>query len=136
MATFFSAGQGTTSTATTWVLFALTQALQCQAKLREELLSIGTDTPSMDELNNLRYLDAVVRETLRVHSPVPLSARVAMEDDVIPLETPFVDIDGNTQNVVKITKGDKVLLPIQTVNKSTMIWGEDAAQFRCASRCS
>jgi cytochrome P450 len=38
----------------------------------------------MDELNALPYLDAVVRETLRVHSPVRNSMRVAVRDDTIP----------------------------------------------------
>lgn len=116
-----------------WALFALTQAPQCQAKLREELLNIATDTPSMEELNNLPYLDAVVREALRVHSPVPVTARIAKEDDIIPLDIPFVGVDGETQTNIKITKGDRLTIPIQSVNKSEKIWGEDAAQFRYAS---
>ena len=133
VATFFVAGQETSSTATTWALFALTQAPQCQVKLREELLSLATDTPSMEELNTLPYLDAVVRETLRIHSPVPMTARVAKEDDVIPLEIPFVDVNGETQTDIKITKGDLLMIPIQAVNRSEKIWGKDAAQFRYAS---
>ena len=133
VATFFVAGQETSSTATMWALFALTQAPQCQAKLREELLNIATDTPSMEELNNLPYLDAVVREASRVHSPVPVTARIAKEDDVIPLEVPFVDIDGETQTNIKVTKGDYLMIPIHSVNKSEKIWGKDAAQFRYAS---
>ena len=35
----------------------------------------------MDELNALPYLDAVVRETMRVHAPVPSSIRIATRDD-------------------------------------------------------
>jgi hypothetical protein len=62
---------------------------------------VPTDSPSMDELSALPYLDAVVRETLRVHSPVPSTIRVAMEDDVIPLSTPFVDKNGHTQHGIK-----------------------------------
>ena len=87
----------------------------------------------MEELNNLPYLDAVVREALRVHSPVSLVVRVAKEDDVIPLEIPFVDVDGKTQTDIKITKGDFLMIPIQVVNRSEKIWGKDAAQFRYAS---
>ena len=87
----------------------------------------------MEELNNLPYLDAVVREASRVHSPVPVTARIAKEDDVIPLEVPFVDIDGETQTNIKVTKGDYLMIPIHSVNKSEKIWGKDAAQFRYAS---
>ena len=45
----------------------------------------------MDRLNSLPYLDAVVRETLRLLAPVTLTLRSAMEDDVIPLSAPYVD---------------------------------------------
>jgi hypothetical protein len=48
----------------------------------------------MDDLSGLPYLDAVVRETLRVHAPVPMSFRVAMKDDVIPLSQLLVDKRG------------------------------------------
>ena len=79
------------STATTWALFALTQNREAQDKLRNELLSVGTDNPTMDELNALPYLDAVVRETLRVHAPVDSTMRVATQDDFLPLSEPIMD---------------------------------------------
>jgi cytochrome P450 len=79
------------STATTWALFALTQNLEAQDKLRNELLTVGTDNPTMDELNALPYLDAVVRETLRIHSPVASTVRVAIQDDILPLGEPVKD---------------------------------------------
>lgn len=82
------------STGTTWALFALTQAPAVQRKLRDELLTVATDNPTMDELNALPYLDAVVRETMRVHAPVPSSFRVATKDDVLPLSRPVSDKKG------------------------------------------
>ena len=84
-----------------WCLFALTQAPEVQRKLREELLSVDTDKPDMDQLNSLPYLDAVVRETLRVHTPVPSTLRVAKKDDVIPVSEPFVDRYGVVQDDIK-----------------------------------
>ena len=48
----------------------------------------------MDDLNALPYLDAVVRETLRVHAPVPTTMRIAVKDDILPLSTPFTDKHG------------------------------------------
>ena len=95
------AGHETTSTATMWTLFALSQAPDIQAKLREELLSVASDAPSMDELAALPYLDAVVKESLRLHAPVPMSDRVAMKDDLIPVSAPYVDRFGKSQDHIK-----------------------------------
>ena len=72
-----------------------------QTKLREELLQVSTNEPSMEELNALPYLDLVVKETLRHHTPVPVSARAAMRDDLIPVETPFVDRRGRMRDHIE-----------------------------------
>jgi cytochrome P450 len=48
----------------------------------------------MDELNNLVYLEWVVRETMRVHSPVVFTTRMAMQDDTLPLAKPYIDQNG------------------------------------------
>jgi len=55
----------------------------------------------MDQLNSLPYLDLVVRETLRVHAPVPSTMRVAMKDDVLPLSKPFTDRKGNVHEGIR-----------------------------------
>ena len=55
----------------------------------------------MDELNALPYLDAVVRETLRLHAPVPASMRQAASDDVIPLGQPVKDRNGNVIDSIR-----------------------------------
>ncbi|KDQ54074.1 hypothetical protein JAAARDRAFT_38679 [Jaapia argillacea MUCL 33604] len=128
--TFLTAGHETTSTATTWSLFAMALAPEVQSKLRQELLSVPTDTPTMDELQALPYLDAVVRESLRVHAPVPSTTRVAMRDDVIPLSTPIVDKDGKSLSEIRICKGDTVFIPILAVNRSKLLWGEDGFEFK------
>lgn len=52
----------------------------------------------MEDLNGLPFLDAVVRETLRVYSPVMGTVRVAAKDDVIPLSRPFKDTKGLMQH--------------------------------------
>ena len=83
----------------------MTQAPEIQTKLREELLSVDTDTPSMDELMALPYLDAVVRETLRVHSPVPSTERIAMKDDVLPVEKPYTDKYGVVRDSIRYVCG-------------------------------
>ena len=78
----------------------MTQTPEVQTKLRDELLSVDTDTPSMDELMALPYLDAVLRETLRVYPPVPNTSRFAMKDDVLPVEKPYMDRYGVVRDTI------------------------------------
>jgi cytochrome P450 len=92
--TFILAGHETTSSITTWCLYVLSRYPEIQRKLREELLGVKNDSPSMDELNALVYLEGVVRETLRLYSPVPTTIRCATKDDIVPLAIPFKDKKG------------------------------------------
>ncbi|KAF7777643.1 hypothetical protein Agabi119p4_3715 [Agaricus bisporus var. burnettii] len=127
--TFMAAGHETTSTATTWALFELAKDSHMQQRLREELLNVATQSPTVDELNALTYLDAVIRETMRLHSPVPMTIRLATEDDVLPLQTPVVDKFGKLHHEIRILKGQGVLIPFDAVNRLSSIWGDDAERF-------
>ncbi|KZP28280.1 cytochrome P450 [Athelia psychrophila] len=128
--TFLIAGQETTSSATTWALFALAQYPEIQTKLRDECLTMSTDTPSMEQLDSLTYLDWVVRETMRVYPPVPGSMRVAMKDDVIPLEEPFTDAHGIQHHSFRVPKGADIVIQIIGSNLAKDTWGPDAASYR------
>ncbi|OJT11870.1 Cytochrome P450 3A28 [Trametes pubescens] len=128
--TFLVAGHETTSTATMWCLYALTQAPEVQKKLRDEMFTLQTEAPTMDELSSLPYLDAVVRETLRVHAPVPTTMRIATKDDVIPVSEPFVDRHGKLQDSIHISKGSPIIIPVLSLNRSTELWGADALEFK------
>jgi hypothetical protein len=55
----------------------------------------------MDQLNALPYLDAVVRETLRIHAPVPSTMRMAVHDDVLPLGEPVKNKNGELVDSIK-----------------------------------
>ncbi|KAL0061794.1 hypothetical protein AAF712_011311, partial [Marasmius tenuissimus] len=127
--TFLAAGHETTSTSTTWAFYLLCAYPEVQRKLREEVSLMETDSPSMDRLNALPYLDAVVRETLRLLAPVTFTLRQAMEDDVIPLGAPFVDRYGRRHESLEVKKGQSVIIPILAINKDKSLWGEDAEEF-------
>ncbi|PPQ63339.1 hypothetical protein CVT24_006712 [Panaeolus cyanescens] len=129
--TFLAAGHETTSVATSWALFCLTQAPEVQAKLRDELMLISTENPTMDELNSLHYLDFVVRETLRLHPPLTATLRVAMKDDIVPLAQPIKDHNGSIiSDHLEVKEGQLISFGIMPLNSSTAIWGEDASEFR------
>ena len=84
-----------------WALYALSINKHAQTKLREEISNISTDNPTMDDLNGLPYMDAVVRETLRLYSPVASVDREAEKDDCIPLSKPFTDKKGIVRNEIQ-----------------------------------
>ncbi|KAJ7121087.1 cytochrome P450 [Mycena epipterygia] len=128
--TFFVAGNDTTSTATAWALYALARNQDAQRTLREELLSVDTENPTLDELNALPYLENVIRETMRAHSPVAFTSRMAMADDVLPLSRPYVDGEGKIHESLRISKWQMIHIPILDVNTDKEIWGEDAQVFR------
>jgi cytochrome P450 len=140
------------STATTWALYALTQNPDTQTKLRKELVTVSTDNPTMDELNALPYLDHVVRETMRVHAPVPATMRTAMQDDILPLNNPITDKKGKVHTTIpcvprllfsqvlndygmgvlitRVHKGQHILIPISGLNSDKSLWGEDTLEFK------
>ncbi|KAF8217962.1 cytochrome P450 [Mycena galopus ATCC 62051] len=128
--TFFVAGHATTSSAIAWALYELAVNPPLQTKLREELFTLPTDNPTLEELNSLPYLDSVIRETLRVHAPVSFVARIAAMDDVLPLGTPCFDTQGRKLTCLQIRKGQTVRIPIVDVNTDITLWGKDAAEFR------
>jgi len=130
ISTFLIAGHETTSSAVTWSLFALSTNKDVQKKLRDELLSYTSPRPNMDELNAIPYLDMFVREVLRFHAPVSGTIRMADEDDEIPVERAYRDVDGTLRTSIRIKKGDGVFIPIKTVNRNTVLWGPDANLFR------
>ncbi|PVG01579.1 cytochrome P450 [Serendipita vermifera] len=127
--TFFLAGHETTSTSTAWALFSLACDPAIQDKLRSELVEVPTDSPTMEQLNSLSYLDMVVRETLRYHSVVTEAVRVAVQEDVIPFEKPFEDRYGNVRSELRVAKGDGIFIPIRVLNTLPEIWGPDAEEF-------
>jgi hypothetical protein len=71
----------------------------------------------MEQLISLPYLDAVVRESLRLRPPVASLAKVAMKDDLILLDVPFIDTKGNTQRAIRYistfeSKRAKLTIPL------------------------
>jgi len=126
--TFLVAGHETTSTATAWCLFALSQQPGLQSRLRDELHTLP-ETPSQDALGALPLLDSVVREALRLYAPLAYMSRTCVKDDIIPLSVPITDRNGALRSEIHMRKGDSIHIPILGVNRSTQVWGPDALEF-------
>jgi cytochrome P450 len=67
-----------------WTLVLLAQHPNIEAALRDELDNkLGGGSPALDRVGELPYLDAVVKESMRVLPPVPLQIRVAQRDTAV-----------------------------------------------------
>ena len=89
------------SIAVTWGLYALSCDPIVHAKLNAEARAFHTDTPSMDELNEMTYLDHFTREVLRLYTPISRTERVAQEDTVVPVSEPYVDRHGIKRHEIR-----------------------------------
>ncbi|KAL5495647.1 hypothetical protein ACEPAI_1110 [Sanghuangporus weigelae] len=134
ISSFLFAGSDTTNVAISWALYCLALNPEVQTRLREELATCHADAPSrasyVDALDSLPFLDAVVRETLRFAPPAHGTIRVAMKDEVIPLSEPIMLRTNEFVREVHIRKGSYVHIPIEGLNYSKDIWGEDALVFK------
>ncbi|KAF8587462.1 cytochrome P450 [Ramaria rubella] len=130
MKTLLLAGYETTSIILTWALINLCLHPDTQDALRTELAESNTD-PTFEQLSgSLPYLDAVIKETLRLHPADPETFKVATNDLVLPLNAPLTSLGGKLVDSIHVAKGTSVSVSIRLVNRSKAIWGEDAKEFK------
>lgn len=125
--TFMLAGNETSATALTWILWRLAQHPDMQQRLRDECAEVSEADYSA--VNQLPFLEAVVRESLRLDSPVPATLRVTKEDVTVPLSKPITGKDGTQMDSVRLRKGTTVMVPIHVINWAPDNWGADSKQF-------
>ncbi|XP_031555945.1 cytochrome P450 4F5-like [Actinia tenebrosa] len=108
--TFLLAGHETSSVALAWTLYELSKNPEIQTRAREEVFAVlGKDLNiEWSKLDELKFLGNIVKESLRLHSPVYHVVRQAIEDDVI---------DGYL-----IPKGTTVAVGIQTTHILPKYW--------------
>ncbi|KAJ7468094.1 cytochrome P450 [Mycena latifolia] len=124
LTTFIMVGHETTASTLTFTIWELARHPALQDRLRAEVLSNGRDL-SYESIQKLEFLDAVVKEGLRLHPPSPQTERLALQDDLIPLSH-SVDGIGAT---FRIKKGQVIQIPFLPINTSAEAWGPTASVF-------
>ena len=81
---FLFAGHETSSIALSWVLYFLAQHPDVQQKLRREVKeSLNGEEGTWETYESMKYLTAVVNETLRLRPPAAVYRRKVIRDDDI-----------------------------------------------------
>ncbi|KII83611.1 hypothetical protein PLICRDRAFT_445033 [Plicaturopsis crispa FD-325 SS-3] len=132
MSTLIFAAFDTTSSALSRILCLLAEHPEVQEKLRTEITEARQEKGDLDydDLVALPYLEAICRETLRVHAPVPFMSRTVRKDTVLPLSQPIKGVDGTDVHGIPLSKDTNVIVGLLAVNCDTSIWGEDAAEWK------
>ncbi|XP_041978632.1 probable cytochrome P450 313a4 [Aricia agestis] len=117
----FLASTDTSTVAVCFTCLMLAMHPQCQEKTYQEIEDALKDVPteelSESHLAKLKYLDAMLKETLRLCPPVPIIGRKVEEDVELP-------------NGLTVVPGCEVLISVWSIHRNPKYWGKDAEQFR------
>ncbi|CAJ1925812.1 unnamed protein product [Sphenostylis stenocarpa] len=114
----FVAGTDTTTSTLEWAMSELVRNPETMSKAIEELeLMIGRGNPVKEsDIARLPYLQAIIRETFRLHPPVPFLLPRKAETDV--------NICGFT-----IPKDAQVLVNVWTIGRDSSIWDNPSSFY-------
>ncbi|KAI5119720.1 hypothetical protein M0805_001433 [Coniferiporia weirii] len=118
------AGRDTTAVTLTFALYCLAMHPDVLKRLREEILAVvGSDrSPTYDDLKEMKYLKAVINETLRLYPPVPLNVRSTVNATTLPNKTPGA-------KPWYVPARTKVVYSVFLMHRREDLWGPDAIEF-------
>ncbi|KAK9737688.1 Cytochrome P450 [Popillia japonica] len=105
---FFADGFETSSIALSFALYNLAANLSVQEKLRNEINEVirkNGGTVSYESIQNMNYLDCVLSESLRIHSPAFALVKLCTEDYCLPPCS-------KSGLEVKVERGTPVIIPV------------------------
>ncbi|KZW03451.1 cytochrome P450 [Exidia glandulosa HHB12029] len=118
MNTFLIAGHETTSGFLSFIMFYVLSNPEVHAKLRAEVDAVvGQERMRPEHLSRLPYMTAVMRETMRLKSTIPLFMVTPFEDEVIG-------------GKYLIKKGTNIMVGVSNIHRDKEVYGEDAEEFK------
>jgi cytochrome P450/NADPH-cytochrome P450 reductase len=118
MITFLIAGHETTSgllTFTTYLLLKNPDVLQKARKIVDEVL--GDEVPRVEHLAQLRYIEQILMESLRIWPTASVFAVKPIADTVLAGKYP-------------LTPADTILILEPMLHRDPKVWGDDVEAFR------
>ncbi|ESK87653.1 cytochrome p450 [Moniliophthora roreri MCA 2997] len=126
--TLLIAGSDTTSNTTCAIIYYLATNPSTQKKLQQELDENlpAEHTATLESVKNLPYLQAVIQESLRLHSTSGIGLpRIVPEGGMtVPLRL------GSDEPNLQLKEGSIVSVPSFTIHRDKEIWGDDFEAFR------
>ncbi|KAH3946677.1 hypothetical protein HBI56_068140 [Parastagonospora nodorum] len=120
-----SAARDTISSLMSSCIWKCTRYPEIMAKLRREVDLFEGRTPTYQEIKDMKYMNYMIKEILRLYPPVPFNARVATKNTCLPTGG---GPDGKSPVFIK--KGGRVVYQVFSTHRRRDIWGDDAEEFR------
>ncbi|KAK4999186.1 hypothetical protein LTR66_001720 [Elasticomyces elasticus] len=119
------AGRDTTAGLLTNVWWTLSKRPDIFARLRDEVDQLGGEPPTYEQLKDMKYVRAILNESLRLYPVVPSNSREAVEDTILPL-------GGGPDGLSPVfcPKGQVVVWSLYTMQRRKDFYGEDSEEFR------
>jgi cytochrome P450 len=115
MLTMLIAGHDTSTALLSWTLYLLGSHPDVMRRARQEVDNLlGTSEPTMEEINQLLYLEQVIKETLRLYPPIHIGNRMANTD---------LNLQG-----CPVPEGSRVMLSYYLTHRDERSW-EQIEQF-------
>ncbi|KAG4273108.1 hypothetical protein FPRO04_09945 [Fusarium proliferatum] len=119
--TFLIAGHETTSSLLSFCFYYLLENPDVLRKVQQEVDTVvGSDTFTVEHLSNMPYLEAVLRETLRLRDPGPGFYVKPLKDDVVA-------------GKYAVKKDQPLFIVFDSVHRDESTYGADADEF-CPER--
>jgi cytochrome P450 len=118
------AGRDTTASTLTSAIYLLAMHPEFLTRLREEIISkVGLSRrPTYDDIKEMKYLRAVLNETLRLFPAVPFNVRENICD------TTWISPEYGKKPLF-IPKGTTLSYSVFLMHRRTDLWGPDALEF-------
>ncbi|KAK0473875.1 cytochrome P450 [Armillaria novae-zelandiae] len=132
LATFIIAGHDTTANTMAWLLYELSLHPEDQVKIREEIVGTKANADgalTSSDYDSMIWLNACIKEALRLHPLAYGLFRESSQDDILPLAEPITTADGKLCSQIPIRKGQIVMTSIYNYNRLPSVWGDDAEEW-------
>jgi len=120
MLTMLIAGHDTSTALLSWVLYLLCKHPVVMEKVKSEMDQVlGDELPTKSQLNQLNYMDQIIKESLRLFPPIHAANRVAGSD---------LNLQG-----CPVNKGTRVMFSYYLTHRDEQVWVDperfDPARF-------